>query len=117
MFALEPDQLILGAGIFTFAAGQLEAWRTRIAADEGEGIARMVAGLQAAGVRTGEPELKRVPAPYASDHPCASLLRRKGLTAWTDNADTDAALGVDGPVRCARELIKLRGLFDLLRGL
>jgi uncharacterized protein (TIGR02453 family) len=117
MFGIEPDRLTLGAGIFTFAAAQLEAWRSRVAACEGEEIARMLDGLEAAGVRIGEPELKRVPAPYPSDHPHASLLRRKGLTAWTDSADTGAALGADGPARCVRQLIRLRGLFDLLRGL
>jgi uncharacterized protein (TIGR02453 family) len=117
MFGLEPDRLTLGAGIFTFAAAQLGAWRMRIAADEGEGIAEMLDGLEAAGVHIGKPELKRVPAPYAPDHRHAPLLRRKGLTGWIDTPDADVALGLDGPTRCARELIGLRGLFDLLRGL
>jgi uncharacterized protein (TIGR02453 family) len=117
MFGLEPDRLTLGVGIFTFTAVQLEAWRTRIAGRAGTEVAQMLYSLQAAGVRMGEPKLKRVPAPYASDHPQAPLLRQKGLTAWIDSFDTDLALGADGPIRCAQELIRLRGLFDLLRGL
>jgi len=117
MFGLEPDRLTLGAGIFKFTRAQLAAWRARIAAGEGEAVARMLDGLETSGVRIPDPELKRVPAPYATDHRHAPLLRRTGLTAWIDGSDTDAALGADGPAYCARELLRLRELFDLLRSL
>lgn len=117
MFGLDADRLTLGAGIFTFTPAQLQAWRMQAAAGEGEATARMLAGLEAAGVRIGEPELKRVPAPYAPDHPQAPLLRRKGLTAWIDGPDTETALGIHGPERCARELVRLREFFGLLRDL
>lgn len=117
MFALEPDRLTLGAGIFKFSKAQLATWRRRVAAGEGEAVARMLGGLEAPSIRIPEAELKRVPAPFASDHPHAPLLRRTGLTAWIDSGGTDAALGADGPAYCARELLRLRGLFDLLRGL
>ncbi|MGF7171967.1 uncharacterized protein (TIGR02453 family) [Sphingobium xanthum] len=117
MFGLDPDRLTLGVGIFAFSMAQLAAWRERVAGDEGEATAQMLSQLDATGVRIGEPDLKRMPAPYAADHPRAPLLRRKGLTAWIDSADTKAALGADGPDQCAGELLKLRSLFDLLRSL
>lgn len=117
MFGLDPKGLTLGAGTFAFSTPQRAAWRERIAVDEGEEAAQMFNRLQATGVRTGEPDLKRVPTPYAADHPRALLLRRKGLTAWIDSSETGDAFGVEGPTLCARQLLKLRGLFDLLRSL
>lgn len=117
MFGLDPDRLTLGAGIITFTPARLEAWRTRIAGHAGAEIAQMLDSLQAAGVRICEPKLKRVPAPYASDHPQAPLLHQKGLTAWIDSSDTSLAFGPEGAVRCAQELIRLREMLGLLRGL
>ena len=38
-------------------------------------------------MRRDEPDLKRVPAPYAADHPRGELLRRKGLNVWRDVDD------------------------------
>src|ERR1051326_6010452 len=46
----------------------------------GTGLMEIVNGLIEGGWQLGSMEaLKRVPAPYAQDHPCAELLKRKGL--------------------------------------
>lgn len=115
MFGLDPNRLTLGAGMFAFDKMQLDGWRVHVDGDGGEGTARLLGRLEADGVRIGEPELKRVPAPYPSDHARAALLRRKGLTAWIDCSETGAALGADGPALGAQQLLKLRDLFLLLR--
>src|SRR5690242_11994997 len=46
----------------------------------GTGLLSIVTSLQNAGWQLGSMEaLKRVPSPYPQDHPCAELLKRKGL--------------------------------------
>lgn len=115
MFGLTADQLTLGVGVFTFDKAQTEAWRTQVDGPNGEDIAQLLRRLGADGVRIDEPELKRVPAPYQPDHARATLLRRKGLTAWIDCPETGVALGDGGPASCARQLLRLSEIFVLLR--
>ncbi len=43
------------------------------------------------GARIDAPELKRVPAPYAKDHPRGELLKRKSMTLWFDLSDKEIA--------------------------
>jgi len=84
-FGLEPDSLALGVGAFDFGPADLERYRKAVADDvEGEELAELLTRL---GPRQYEPDLKRVPAPYAADHPRGELLRRKGLNAWRDLDD------------------------------
>ncbi|WP_372786237.1 DUF2461 domain-containing protein [Phenylobacterium sp.] len=87
-FALEPDRVLLGAGGFDFSGPVLDAYRAA-AADPAKGAAleAILAELAASGFRIEGAALKRVPAPYAADHPRADLLRRKGLNAWRDITD------------------------------
>ena len=70
--------------------------------------------LSEEGARFPEPELKRVPAPFAKDHPHGDLLRRKGLTAWLDQSDVTLAFGEDAPARCLAEFKRLQGVYDWL---
>lgn len=86
--ALEPDRLTLGAGVFEFAGAALDAYRKAVAdRRSGEALAKILAGLTAAGFRLEGQQLKRVPVPFEPDHPRADLLRRKGLSAWCDLTD------------------------------
>lgn len=114
MFGLDPDGVTLGAGIFAFAPAQLERWRAMCASPSGARLASTFAVLNNDGVRLPAPELKRVPAPYAADHPRGADLRRKGLTAWIDEPDPSLAFGIEGPAKCVRRLAKLRAIFDIL---
>jgi uncharacterized protein (TIGR02453 family) len=89
-FGLEPDKAQLGGGAFEFPGAQLDRYRAAVADPaEGAALASLAQGLEAAGFRLSEPELKRVPAPYPADHPRGELLRRKGLTAWRDVSPRD----------------------------
>lgn len=114
MFGLDPDGVTLGAGILAFAPAQLERWRAMCAGPAGARLASSLAALDKDGVRLSAPELKRVPAPYAADHPHGTDLRRKGLTAWIDDPDLSQAFGIEGPANCVRRLANLRAIFDIL---
>jgi uncharacterized protein (TIGR02453 family) len=86
-FGLEPDRLHLGAGAFEFPGLALDRYRAAVADDVDGALAALIQGLEAEGFTLREPDLKRVPAPYRSDHPRGDLLRRKGLTAWREVTD------------------------------
>lgn len=117
MFGLEPGSLVLGAGAMGFSPDALSRWRDAVDGTGGEALADILAGLETEGARLGEIELKRVPAPYPSDHPRGALLRRKSLTAWTDMGDLSLAYGDEAPARCVSEFARFRPLMDWLEDL
>lgn len=90
---IAPEYISAGAGVFTFDKATLPLWRELVDRD-GHKIAPALADLQAKGARLGEPDLKRVPAPFDKDHPHGDLLRRKGLHLWFDT--DEATLQKDG---------------------
>ena len=71
-----------------FPKDAITMWRARV--DGGADVVEAAAALQAAGWEMSEPELKRVPAPYAPDHPQAEHLKRKGLILWHDLSEAEA---------------------------
>ncbi|MBO9467435.1 TIGR02453 family protein [Tropicibacter sp. R15_0] len=89
MLGIATGYATAGAGIMGFEKPHLEAYRAAVAMG-GEDLQKI---LTDGAWRVEEPELKRVPAPYPSDHPSATLLRRKGLVAWRD--DLEAGLSSD----------------------
>lgn len=96
-FGSAPDYLILGMGIMEFRADALATWRAMIDA-EGDRFARAMAGAQAAlGARLsdwGPAPLRRVPAPFAPDHPHADLLRLKSFALTADLPEGWARTGL-----------------------
>lgn len=117
MFGLEPGSLVLGAGAMGFSPGVLSRWRDVIDGADGKALADILARLETDGARLGEIELKRVPAPYPSDHPRGALLRRKSLTAWTDMGDLSLAFGGEAPARCISQFARFRPLMGWLENL
>ncbi len=115
MMGLEPDRLVMGVGVFVFSKDKLDAWRAAVGGPDGEKLAELLGRLKADGARIEEPELKRVPAPYATDHPQGTLLRHKGLAVWTDGAAQDEIYGADAPEKCWRRLQPFMPVFDWLR--
>ncbi|NJO37267.1 MAG: DUF2461 domain-containing protein [Rhizobiales bacterium] len=113
-FGLDPDKLSLGTGLFAFDKDGLDRFRQRIDGPEGEEIVALLGELQASGVRLCEPDLKRVPAGFAQDHPRADLLCRKSLAAWIDVDDPSAACRPDLIATCRAAFVQLRPVFDLL---
>ncbi len=83
-FGLEPDKLVLGAGIFAFEKTALLTYRQRVAGTAGKALVKQIDKMRKAGMRIREPELKRIPSGFDAELPQAELLRHKGLTAWAD---------------------------------
>lgn len=117
MFGLEPGSLVLGAGVMGFSPDGLSRWRDAIDGTGGAAIADILTRLETEGARLGEIELKRVPAPYVSDHPRAALLRRKSLTVWTDMSDLSLAFGDKAPAHCVSEFARFKPLMGCLEKL
>lgn len=79
---LGADEELTGVGSYTFDATQLARWRKQVAGPAGVELAKVVTRLRTAGYQVGgHDDLKKVPKPYAADHPRGELLRMKGLTA------------------------------------
>lgn len=80
---LGVDDEYVGAGVYFFEDKQLPRWRKLVAADKtGKEIAGIVGKLRKAGYQAGGHEdYKKVPKPFAPDHPRAELLKMRGLTA------------------------------------
>jgi uncharacterized protein (TIGR02453 family) len=86
-FHLEPDSLMVGAGIYRFPRGKLEAYR-KAAVDKELGHELRAAvnkvgktSFGRTGCRMPAPHYKRVPAGYDPDHFNAELLKYRGLYA------------------------------------
>ena len=87
---VDADGIMVGIGAPHLDKEQLERWRSAVAGGPGEQLAGIVAGLRKGGYTVGtlaseglteEGDLKRVPKPYAPDHPRADLLRLKKVVA------------------------------------
>ncbi len=79
---LGVDEEYLGVGTYFFDPAELPRWRKLVAADKtGKPLAQLVGKLRRAGYRVGGHEdYKKVPKPYAEDHPRGEFLRMRGLT-------------------------------------
>lgn len=81
---IEKTGLRTGAGWMAFEGAALQRWRAAVDGPHGEEIDNALGAMMAQGCDLREPSLKRAPPPYPRDHPRAALLRRKGLTLWSD---------------------------------
>ena len=79
-FGVSPDYVTVGGGLKTFDKAVLDDWRKMVDLD-GDRIGEIIAALVKKGFVLDEPDLKRVPQPYAADHPLAEHLKRKGMVA------------------------------------
>jgi uncharacterized protein (TIGR02453 family) len=86
---ISPDYVRVGGGFMQFDKTTLPDWRTAVDGAFGSQLQGILADLAANGFTPDAPELKRIPAPFAKDHPQGDLLRRKGLAVWTDVAPSD----------------------------
>jgi uncharacterized protein (TIGR02453 family) len=80
-FDLSLDGLLVAAGLHRPAPDQLERFRAAIDDDRGAAaFEQQVATAEAAGLSMAEPELKRAPRGYPSDHPRLDRLKLKTIT-------------------------------------
>lgn len=83
-FGISPKYISIGAGQMAFEKKAITLWRTTIDGPHGRDFETLIQTLKANGFRIDPPELKRVPSPYAKDHPREALLRRKSLAVWQE---------------------------------
>jgi uncharacterized protein (TIGR02453 family) len=112
-FELSLDGLLVAAGLHRPATDQLERFRAALADDrKARGFERGIATARRAGLAPAEPELKRAPRGYPSDHPRLEHLRRKRLTVsrrhplepWLHEPACDERIRSE--LRAARPLVK-----------
>lgn len=89
-FGISPEYVRIGGGLMGFDKPVLESWRQAIDGAFGDALQEALDALELQGFAPGEPELKRVPAPFDNIHPHAALLRRKSLAVWRDLTDDDS---------------------------
>ncbi|MBY6138811.1 TIGR02453 family protein [Leisingera daeponensis] len=90
-FGIAPDYCTAGGGLMGFSNTQMPRWRQAIDGAFGDETAALVDILALKGFAVGEPELKRVPAPYSKAHPHGVLLQRKSLTFWHEMTPREQA--------------------------
>ena len=78
-FGLAPGYATCACGIPMFEGDRLAQYRGFVD-QHGDELAQVLADVGGTISDWGPQPLKRVPAPYAKDHPHGDLLRRKGLT-------------------------------------
>jgi len=79
-FALSPEGMYAGGGMYMLDKEQLLRLRAAVADDTtGSELAALVMQVEKGGYEVRGEELKRVPKPYDADHPRARFLRHKRL--------------------------------------
>jgi len=79
---LGTDEEFVGGGTYFFEPDKLAIWRKKVAGKDGAELMKLIGKLRKAGYTVGgHDDYKKVPKPYAPDHPHAELLRMRGLTA------------------------------------
>ena len=106
---IEADRVGYGAGMHHFEKDVVAAYRAAVDdARRGPALQRAVKKATASGAFVGREQWKRVPAPYAADHPRSDLLRFGGVVAGTQ-VDVPAELFTAGfPDWCLERFGPLR---------
>lgn len=95
-----------------FEGERLTRWRQAIDAGAGETIETMVASIPGASI--AGLQLKRVPKPFAADHPHEALLRRKGIQVRA-NFDVPPSMGSEAFVNwCVAKAEQFMPLHQLI---
>ncbi len=113
-FGLSPEKLSLGCGVFQYDKEALHIFRSEMAGPKGAELIRLTTELRAAGMRVGEPELKRVPSGFDKGHPHGEALRRKGFAVWIDVADPAFVTEPNLVKRATETFNKIMPVFRLL---
>ncbi|MEM9432531.1 MAG: DUF2461 domain-containing protein [Pseudomonadota bacterium] len=101
-FGCERDRLRMGLGIFGMVSDELARLRAFIDSD-GDRVLDALNAAQATWSDWGPDPLKRVPKPYAPDHPHGDLLKRKAFAVHLPFAETWRDDGLVKAVRASFE--------------
>ena len=78
--SVDCSGLFVGSGYYMMTPGQLLRFRSAVGDDKtGPVLSAILERATKAGLDTGQPDLQRVPKPFAKDHPRESLLRHKSM--------------------------------------
>lgn len=78
--SVDPSGLFVGSGYHRMGPEQLVRYRMATADDKtGPALTAILDKAEKAGLGTGQPDLQRVPKPFAKDHPREGLLRHKSM--------------------------------------
>ena len=115
-FGSSPEYLILGMGMMGLKGAALTRFRDFIDDHGTELQSALATAATTAGASIsdwGPAPLKRVPKPYASDHPQADLLKRKSLTISASLPENWADTGLVAAIQSTMSgLLPLWTLFD-----
>jgi uncharacterized protein (TIGR02453 family) len=104
-FQLSLGGLMLGAGLHEPRTDQLERFREAIDDDhQARGFETAIGSAGRLGFKTSEPELKRVPRGYASDHRRGEWLRMKSITVFKRHAPDEWLLAPEADATVRVEL-------------
>jgi uncharacterized protein (TIGR02453 family) len=85
--SIEPEKLFLGLGYFEFSKNVLPSYQKAVAKDStGKALEKLIVKMNKKGFEFEGPEYKRVPSSFNKDHPRGDLLRRKGLSLWSEDS-------------------------------
>lgn len=114
-FHIELGQVFFYGGQHVFTPEALARYRAAVDdAKDGSSLASILSALEKKGMRPMEdPVYKRVPRPFAADHPRADLLRQAALGVGIDFSPEDLERP-DLVERCAEAAALMKPLFDWL---
>jgi uncharacterized protein (TIGR02453 family) len=108
---IEADSVGYGAGMHHFEKDTLAAYRGAVDDPRrGAALTRAVKQATASGAQVGRERWKRVPAPYAADHPRAEYLRYGGMVAGTREEIPAELFTATFPAWCVERFRTLRPL-------
>ncbi|MCE8009103.1 DUF2461 domain-containing protein [Aestuariivita sp.] len=110
-FGLGADYFTLGLGVMGLQGESLARYRAFVDR-HGDAVQGALARSGATLSDWGPAPLKRVPKPYAADHPHGDLLRRKALTVALEMPEDWEAVGLVKSVNA--QFARLRPLHDVL---
>ena len=114
-FRLGDRTLRFAAGIHTFSARELPAYRAALLDDERSvALGEILGTMRRRKYAWDEPHYKRVPDGMPADHPCADLLRHKGLLVHRDIPPPKDLGSRRFVTACANRFVALAPLFAWL---
>ncbi len=106
-----------GAGVWNFEPAELVRFRAAVADDShGPRLEEAMEGLRHNHCAWQRNEYKRVPAPYAKDHPRGDLLRQRGLAVGLDLPLPPELAGPEFVDLCVAQFAKLAPVHQWLAG-
>jgi len=109
--SIEPDRLLLGLGYFEFSKNLLLPYQNAVANDTtGKALEKIMVKMNKMGFEFEGDEYKRVPSGFDKEHPRSDLLRRKGLSLWSERSipkELYSSKAIDFCIKKYREMFPL----------